>query len=857
MKHLKLLRFFLITLLLSAFPLTASAFIVNGLAYGINDDNTSVTVSAGDNCFGDIIIPESVTYDGTTYSVTAIGDYGFSSCVGLTSIYIPNTVKSIGLWAFRSCGDLASITIPNSVNYIGYQAFRYCNGLTSVTSLIEDPSSVTLSDDIFYDVDLQQCILYVPKGKIQEYRNAEQWCRFGRIIDTNDFSDFITFADSEVERICVNNWDANGDGFLSYTEAANVTSLGGVFSHNQSISSFDELQYFVGITSIGKSEFDDCWWLTSINIPNSVTSIGDRAFYRCTDMTSINIPNSIVSIGSYAFMYCGFTSITIPNSVTSIGEYAFAGCYDLESVVVDNENLTYDSRNRCNAIIETASNTLIVGCKNTTIPNSVTTIGLGAFYECSITSLIIPNSVTSMGTSAFYGCSGLTSVTIPNSVTYIGESAFSGCRGLTSVTIPNSVTSIGGSAFSDCSGLTSITLTGQGAWSLKSNMPKINQLNTVNIGSGITSLGDFGFVPNVVNCYADVPPTCSSSTFASYDGALHVSKTATVAYMTANYWQNFTNLNNDLTEKVILNPSNTSLVQHEEMQLTATATPNGSTLIWSSTNQNVATVDDNGKVSAIDQGECDIYATLATNPAVYDYCHVTVSYPEITSLKLSETNLVFNQVNDTITLKVFTTPANSGPKPIWTSSDETIASVDINGLVTAMNLGECDITASVLNQSATCHVIVTSAIVITLDIQSVTIKPNDIIVLTPSFNPQETDIVATSSNANVAFARAIIQDGIKKVQVVGLARGIATITVASVDGKAIPAICVVTVVDDTGVLIGDVNGDGRVNVSDVSTLINMILGITEKDETAADVNGDGRVNVSDVSALINIILGIQ
>ena len=203
------------------------------------------------------------------------------------------------------------------------------------------------------------------------------------------------------------------------------------------------------VTSIGEGAFRQCYGLTSVTIGNSVTSIGERAFYDCSRLTSVTIGNSVTSIGTGAFEYCsGLTSITIPNSVTSIKSGAFRSCYGLTSIMVEEGNSKYDSRDNCNAIIETGTNQLLFGCQNTKIPNSVTSIGGSAFSGCSrLTSITIPNSVTSIGTGAFEYCSGLTSITIPNSVTSIGTEAFRGCSGLTSVTIGNSVTSIGNAAF--------------------------------------------------------------------------------------------------------------------------------------------------------------------------------------------------------------------------------------------------------------------------------------------------------------------------------------------------------------------------------------------------------------------------
>jgi Flp pilus assembly protein protease CpaA len=424
----KLFSLFLLALL----PLMSYAeFVIDidGIYYNLfwNGNNSTAEVTYGPNMYsGKVVIPESVVYGNNTYSVTSIGQDAFFGCSDLTSVTIPNSVTSIGSYAFD--GTAWYDSQPDGFVYAGKVIYKYKGTMPEGTILTIEEGTLGIAGGA-YSYCRGLVSVTIPNSVVSIGEGAFEGC-----------SGLMSIVVEEGN----SKYDSR-DNCNAIIESATNTLIAGCM--NSVIPN--------SVVSIGGYAFSGCSGLTSVSIPSSVTSIGVRAFCECSSLTSITIPNSVTSLGYCAFYGCsGLTSLTIPNSVTDISIQVFSHCSGLTSIEVEKGNSKYDSRDNCNAIIETASDSLIVGCRNSVIPNSVTTIGGWSFDGCrDLTSITIPTSVTSIEAGAFSGCRSLTSVTIPNSVVSIGFASFQVCKSLTSVIIPSSVLSIDESAFYLCSSL--------------------------------------------------------------------------------------------------------------------------------------------------------------------------------------------------------------------------------------------------------------------------------------------------------------------------------------------------------------------------------------------------------------------
>ena len=575
--------------------------------------------------YADTYLIEAVDKTLSTYTIKDgtkwIGSYAFYNCTGLTSVTIPNSVTSIGEKAFFKCSGLTSVTIGNSVTSIGYSAFAYCTGLTS----IEIPNSVTSIEGSAFEGCTGLTSVTIPNSVTSIGREA--FYRVNNIVYTGSTRDNYPWGAKSV----------NGyvEGYLVYNDATKTKLLGCSSAVN------GEIVIPNSVTSIGKYAFSGCSGLTSVTIPNSVPNIGDCAFSGCTGLTSVvwNAKNCADFTGTSTPFYSSnnqfdlrsqitsftfgdeveriprflcsgmpnLTSVTIPNSVTSIGGGAFSNCGGLTSVLWDAKNCSTSGgfgSQVTSFVFGNEVETIPADCcsgmniTSITIPNSVTSIGGGAFSGCTgLTSVTIPNSVTSIGNNVFDGCtgltsvainspdivgktytsssniknifgsqvtqyiiiigddvtsignsafaycSGLTSVTIPNSVTSIGNNAFYGCSSLTSVEIPNSVTSIGERAFSGCTGLTSITIGNSVTSIVDYAFDGCTGLTSVTIPNSVTSIGSWAFRGCTGLTSVTIGNSVTSIEYNAFSGCTGLTSVTCLAPTPPTCWGSFSGVN--------------------------------------------------------------------------------------------------------------------------------------------------------------------------------------------------------------------------------------------------------------------------------------------------------------------------
>ena len=482
---------FLLTLLMIALSVTglsAYDFEVDAIYYKINKDSVSVSVTSKNSSnsgayIGHVSVPAEVIYNDMVYPVTRIDGSAFEKCSAMTDIDLPNTIKEIGGQAFQGCSALTHIDIPDSVTFIGGQAFQGCRSLTEIFI----PASVQTIESQTFKYCYGLTSIVVDENNIS-YDSREN-CN--AIIGKNR---------SELLAACVNTVIPNSVKRLARNVFNGFTWL----TH---VDFPDSLEY------IGEYAFYGCTGLTSIDLPNKVTTIADCAFASCSRLSEVVLPESLEKLGGCVFMddTC-LTSLHIPANVTEVGHYLLARTYNVNSITVDPANTHYDSRDNCNAIIDSHYNWLVVGCNYSTIPEGVRYIDMGAFSDCDkITEIQLPSTLHSIGYGAFKKCASITSIHVPEGVVQIDMEAFRDCSTLTTISLPST----------------------------------LNETGLDHIGTycfyGCDSL-------RAVICYAVKPPQIGPFLFGCFEsatlqnGTLYVPAESIELYKTASIWRSFKNI---------------------------------------------------------------------------------------------------------------------------------------------------------------------------------------------------------------------------------------------------------------------------------------------------------------------------
>ena len=587
--------------------------------------------------------------------MTWLPAYILSGCSGFTTVKIPETVTEIGGGAFRDCSRLESITIPDTVTMIGDSAFENCDNLKNV--------------------------------KISENLKKLGMMAFGNC-------DALT--EIEIPKNITT---------VAYNEFYNPVR--GPFTGSDSLQTvvFEE-----GMTWLPAYILSGCSGFTTVKIPETVTEIGGGAFSDCSRLESIEIPESVTEIGSHTFSNTKLESIRVPDTVTDMGDHVFSGCTELKEVTLPNirQNIVAGMFEGCTSL------------EKIVLPETVTAIRSDAFEGCTalkdITWSKAPEIIES---NAFRNCSALKEVTIPGTVKSIGDCAFLNCDALTTVTIPDSVTSIGEQVFYDCDALTTVKL-GSGLKSIPaSTFEHCDVLESLRIPRRVTTIGDNAFK----DCVKLTSITIPRSVTKISSNAFSYPKILTIYGVAGTYAETFANENSiQFVDQQIkataasLDKTELTINKGAAAQLNLSVTPENFTDIvdWKSTDTNIVTVSDNGVVKAVGVGTATVKVTVGDVSAS---CKVTVLQP-VTGINLNKSSLTMDALG-TFQMTASVYPDSANDKRItWSSSDPAIASVDENGLVTALKKGTATITAAAMDGSgvkSTCKVTVSNTAYVCTD----------------------------------------------------------------------------------------------------------------------------------------------
>ena len=585
-----------------------------------------------------------------------------------TAVVIPSkldgyTVVAIGFGAFRGNNNLRAVTIPDTVTSIGNYAFYACKKLSEVTL---SSTLTSLGSKAFGDCTGLTSIV-IPKT--------------------------------------VQSASASGP-FNGCSALTNVTLE-------------------KGMVVVAANLFQSCSGLVSIKIPNTVTSINDDAFDGCVSLKNVEIPDSVTAINFAAFRGCtSLEKIVIPDSVTGIGNYAFYGCKKLSDVKLPNtrQNIVRSMFQDCTSLktitlpdtVMTIQSYAFSGCtalERIVFPDSLTSIQGSAFLDCSsLKNVTWSKNLTSIDSSAFSNCSALETLELPISVTNLGYGAFSNCDGLTTIIIPDSVTKLGTKVFYDCDALTSVKL-GSGITAIPaSTFEHCDVLESIVIPRRVTTIGNSAFKDCVKFTSITIPRSVTSigSTAFSYPAKM------TIYGVSGTYAETYANDNGiKFVDKqvgatdITLDPARLTINKGASAMLTLTIKPEDftDTVSWKSSDTSVVTVSDTGVVKGVGLGTATIKVVVGSKSAS---CTVIVQQP-VTSISLNSSSRTMDAL-ETFQLTATANPSTAVDRRVsWSSSDPAIASVDVNGLVTAYKKGSAVITVSAMDGSsvtATCKITV-------------------------------------------------------------------------------------------------------------------------------------------------------